>query len=159
MKKLESIGEYPGSKIVFDKGFLRKCNVVRKLQGKYKLGMEIGIDIWMAALKSPIFKFSDIIAFMKIFKANSKVHSFLGGFNLRRESKEYKVPVYYILGGRDWQAPHVIAEDYFKDIKAPNKDIFIIPNAGHFLMMDQPDLVFDALSKINKKEKNVQCFL
>jgi pimeloyl-ACP methyl ester carboxylesterase len=89
---------------------------------------------------------------MKIFKANSKVHSFLGGFNLRMESKEYKVSVYYVLGGRDWQAPYVIAEDYFKDIKAPNKEIFVIPNAGHFLMMDQPDLVFQALSAINKNE-------
>lgn len=154
LKKLESIGEYPGSKIVFDKEFFRKCKVVRKLQGKYKLALEIGIDIWIAAFKSPIFKFSDIIAFMKIFKANSKVHSFLGGFNLRTESKEYKVPVYYILGERDWQAPYIIAEDYFEDIKAPNKEIFIIPNAGHFLMMDQPDLVFDALSAINKKEAN-----
>lgn len=152
LKKLKSIGEYPGSKIVFDKEFLRKCTIVRKLQDKYKLGIEIGIDIWIAMFKSPIFKFADIIAFMKIFKVNSKVHSFLGDFNLRTKSKEYRVPVYYILGERDWQAPCVIAEDYFKDIKAPNKEIFIIPDAGHFLMMDQTDLVFDALSAINKKE-------
>ncbi len=156
LKKLESVGEYPGSKIVFDKEFLRKCNIVHKLQGKYKLGVEIGINMWIAIFKSPIFKFSDIIAFMKIFKANSKVHSFLGSFNLRTESNEYKVPVYYILGERDWQAPYIIAEDYFKDIKAPSKEIFIIPSAGHFLMMDQPDLVFGALTAINKKEASYQ---
>lgn len=148
LKKLESIGEYPGGKVVFDKEFLK----VRKLQGKYKVGLELGMDIWIAIFKSPVFKFSDIIAFMKSFKANSKVLSFLGSFNLRTEVKEYKVPVYYVLGGNDWLAPYVIAEYYFKEIKAPNKEVFIIPNAGHFLMMDQPGLVFDALSAINKNE-------
>lgn len=147
LKKLESIGEYPGGKVVFD-----KVLKVRKLQGKYKVGLELGMDIWIAVFKSPVFKFSDIIAFMKSFKANSKVLSFLGSFNLRTEAKEYKVPVYYVLGGNDWLAPYVIAEDYFKEINAPNKEVFIIPNAGHFLMMDQPGLVFDALSAINKNE-------
>lgn len=34
MKKLESIGEYPGQRIVFKKEFLKKVEKVRKLQGK-----------------------------------------------------------------------------------------------------------------------------
>jgi pimeloyl-ACP methyl ester carboxylesterase len=153
MKKLESIGEYPGSKIIFEKEFLKKCNVVRKLQGKYKIGIKFGFHIFMAMFKSPIFRFSDIIAFMKIFKVNREVHSFLGEFNLLAESSVYKVPIYYILGGNDWQTPYSIAQDYFKGIEAPNKKIYVIPNAGHFTMMDQPDLFFDALSEINQIEE------
>ncbi|MDP4094723.1 MAG: alpha/beta hydrolase [Bacillota bacterium] len=153
MKMLEAIGEYPDSKIVFDKEFLKKCKVVRKLQGKYKVGMELGLSAWVTVFKSPIFKFSDIIAFMKIFKANEKVHSFLGEFDLRAQSSVYNVPIYYVLGGNDWQTPYIIAQEYFKEIDAPNKKIYIIPNAGHFAMMDQPDLFFEALSEI-KSRKN-----
>lgn len=156
MKKLESIGEYPSSKIIFNKEFLKKNNIVRKLQGKYKLGLDIGFSIWMAVFKSPIFKFSDIIAFLNLSKPNGEVRSFLGEFDLRTQSPVYKVPIYYILGGNDWQAPYIIAQDYFKEINAPNKKIYIIPNAGHFTMMDSPDLFFEALSEINQiEEKNV----
>ncbi|MGZ9583169.1 alpha/beta fold hydrolase [Paenibacillus marinisediminis] len=152
-KKLESIGEYPGNRIVFNREFLKKCEKVRQLQGKYNLAMKIDLAIWITVFKSPIFKFSDIIAFMKIFKANAKLHEFLGDFNLRTEPAEYKVPIYYILGGNDWQAPYVIAQQYFKEIEAPSKGIFTIPDAGHMTMMEQPDLFFDALQEINKREE------
>lgn len=156
LKKLEGIGEYPGNKIDFSKEFLKKCNVVRKLQGKYKIGLELGFSIWITMLKSPIFNLSDIIAFIKIPMANEKVLKFLGDFNLRNESSEYNVPIYYVLGGSDWQAPYIIAQNYFEQINAPYKKIYIIPNAGHFLMFDQPGLFFDALSEINRiEEKNL----
>jgi pimeloyl-ACP methyl ester carboxylesterase len=153
MKRLESIGEYPGHRIVFNKAFLKKCEKVRKLQGKYKLAMKINLSIWVTVFKSPIFKFSDIIAFMKIFRANANLHEFLGDFNLRTETADYKVPIYYILGGNDWQAPYIIAQKYFEEIEAPNKGIYIIPNAGHMTMMEQPDLFFNALLEIIKIEK------
>jgi pimeloyl-ACP methyl ester carboxylesterase len=152
LKKIELIGEYPGDKIVFNKEFLKKCEKVRKLQGKYKLGMKIELAIWLTVFKSPIFRLSDIIAFMKIFQANAKLHSFLGDFNLRNESAIYQVPIYYILGGNDWQTPYVIAEKYFEEIDAPDKNMFIIPNAGHMTMMEQPVLFFDALLEINNME-------
>ncbi|MEJ8547232.1 alpha/beta fold hydrolase [Brevibacillus borstelensis] len=151
-KKLQSIGEYPGNKIAFDREFLKKCGKIRKLQGKYNLGMKIDLSIWITVFKSPIFRFSDIIAFMKIFRANAHLHRFLGDFNLRNEKAEYKVPLYYILGGNDWQVPYVVAQKYFEEIKAPNKGIYIIPDAGHMTMMEQPELFFDALLEINKKE-------
>ncbi|SEC43271.1 alpha/beta hydrolase [Paenibacillus sp. GP183] len=153
MKRLESIGEYPGHRIVFNKAFLKKCEQVRKLQGKYKLGMKLDLTIWITVFKSPIFRVSDIIAFMKIFRANANLHKFLGDFNLRTETADYKVPIYYILGGNDWQAPYVISQTYFEEIEAPNKGIYIIPNAGHMTMMEQPDLFFDALLEIIKIEK------
>lgn len=151
LKKLEKIGEYPGSKIVFDRTFLQKCEAVRKLQGQYKLALKIDFGIWLAALTSPIFKLSDISSFKKAFQANQQVLAYLADFDLTAESAEYQVPVYYLLGGRDWQAPFVIAENYFADISAPDKKLYIIPDAGHTLMMDQPQLCFEALSDIHSR--------
>lgn len=149
LKQLERIGEYPGDRISFDSNFLKKCNMVRKLQGKYKVGMKLGISIWMAFLKSPIFRLSDITAFLHIFKANRLVYDFLGAFNLLTETRDYQVPVYYILGEEDWQVPYVIARDYFAEITAPDKKLYLIPKAGHFTMMDQPALFYDALAEIH----------
>lgn len=75
-------------------------------------------------------------------------------FDIRLERAEYKVPIYYILGENDWQTPHVIAEEYFKEINAPHKKLYLIPNAGHFTMLDQPNLFFSSLLEINNEEKN-----
>ncbi|MFD3269280.1 alpha/beta fold hydrolase [Paenibacillus dendritiformis] len=116
LKKLEKIGEYPGSKIVFDRAFLQKCEAVRKLQGQYELALKIDFGIWLAAVTSPIFQLSDISSFKKAFQANQHVLAYLADFDLTAESAEYQVPVYYLLGGRDWQAPFIIAENYFADI-------------------------------------------
>ncbi|MCZ8518311.1 MULTISPECIES: alpha/beta fold hydrolase [Paenibacillus] len=138
LKKLESIGEYPGDQIVFNPEFLKKCRKVRKLQGKYQLAVKIDLGIWITVFKSPLFRFSDILAFRQIFKANAHLHRFLGSFDLRAESTAYQVPIYYISGENDWQAPYIIAQQYFDEIEAPHKEIFIIPGAGHMAMMDQP---------------------
>lgn len=152
LRKLQAIGEYPGEK--FDENTLKKCMKVRKIQGDYNLGVKIW-PLFVAAMKSPILKFSDFSAFMKGSKSNKKIIEYMGVFDLNSEAAEYEVPVYYILGDNDWQVPYVIAKEYFNKINAPRKKIYIIPNAGHFTMLDQGDLFFDALLDIHKKEEEI----
>lgn len=151
LRKLERVGEYPGAKI--DGKFMKKCGAVRKIQGKYNLAVKMSLQIFLTAYKSPIFKFSDIIALPKGVKANEKVMEYLGAFDLKVETRDYKVPMYYILGSNDWQTPYVIAKEYFETINAPRKDIYLIPEAGHMTMIDQPASFFDALIEINNKEE------
>lgn len=124
LKKLKAIGLYPGDKVSFDKEFIKRCNKVRALQGKYKLLSDSFISIFKIVSKSPIFQMSDFFAYKKLFKANQKVYGFFSDFNLWEESKEYKIPIYYILGKNDWQTPYVIAEKYFNEISAPEKNLF-----------------------------------
>lgn len=115
---------------------------VRKLQGKYNLAVKVDLSICKTAFKSPIFKLSDISAMIKGFKANEEIQDYLGAFDLNSECEEYKMPIYYILGGNDWQTPYVIAKEYFNKINAPHKEFYLIPNAGHMTMLDQPELFF-----------------
>jgi len=150
LKKLEAIGDYPGEK--YDDKFMGKCTKMRRIQGKYNLAVKMDLSIFITAFKSPIFKFSDLSALIKGFKANEKTLEFLGTFDLKLEPAEYKVPIYYILGENDWQTPYVIAQEYFNTINAPNKSFYLIPNAGHMTMLDQPQLFFEALLEINNKE-------
>lgn len=151
LKKLEAIGDYPGEK--FDSSFMKKCGRVRRIQGKYNLAMKISLFFCVAIFKSPIFKLSDIFAMVKASKANKGVLEYLYAFDLKSQLAEYKVPIYYILGKDDWQTPYVIAEKYLNKIQAPDKKLYLIPNAGHMTMIDQPQLFFDALLEINSKQK------
>lgn len=157
LKKLETVGEYPGERIVLNSEFLKKCTLVRKLQGKYGLGLNLGLAIWITALRSPIFKFSDLKALKESSKANKNVlEEFLGSYDLRMEPADYEVPLYYILGENDWQTPYIIAKDYLDGVNAPRKKLFLIPNASHFTMFDQPKLFCDSLIEIYQLESGKQ---
>ncbi len=150
LRTLETIGEYPGNRIVFDQEFLRKLRKVRKLQGQYQLAVKVGCSIMITAFKSPIFRVSDLIAAMKNSRANVHLYQYLGDFKLHTDGANYPMPIYYILGSNDWQTPYVIAEKYFEEIEAPHKALYIIPEAGHMTMMDQPRLFFETLREIHK---------
>ncbi|GFP76097.1 alpha/beta fold hydrolase [Clostridium fungisolvens] len=151
LKKLEDIGEYPDKE--YSEEWLKKCLKLRKLQEKYKLAASMDLSISLIAFKSPIFKLSDIIALMKAFKSNGKLVEFLVNFNLKLETNKYEIPIFYIMGGNDWQTPYSEAEDYFNKIEAPLKKYYLIPNAGHMTMLDQPNLFFEALQDIAERHK------
>ena len=74
---------------------------IRKLQWLYDLAGKSDLPVFISVFKSPIFKLSDLFAFSKGLKANSKVHEFLEKLNLAADSSDYKVPIYFILGEDD----------------------------------------------------------
>ncbi|TQI69039.1 alpha/beta hydrolase [Clostridium sp. KNHs216] len=150
LQKLEALGDYPGDNHGI--AFKNKSAKLRAVQGKYNLAATGNTSAILALIKSPIFKLSDITALIKMDKPNQEVIEFWSRFDLRSESAEYKMPIYYVLGENDWQTPHVISEEYFKTIEAPRKKIYLIPDAGHMTMVDQPDLFIDTLVDIRNRE-------
>ena len=149
LDRLEKIGVYPEKD--YNKSMIKKIQRIRILQGKYKVGMNF-ILIIKTLLKSPIFRLSDISSLFKGMNNNNKLWDFLFSHNLYEESRDYEIPVFYILGDRDFQAPNTIASHYFNSINAPNKKMFIIKDAGHFMMLDQPKLFANALAEICRFE-------
>lgn len=147
LDSLEKIGVYPEKN--YEKPMIKKLQRVRILQGKYKVGMNF-IPIIKTLIKSPIFRLSDITSLFKGMNNNKKLWDFLFSHSLYEESRDYEIPVFYILGDRDFQAPHTIASGYFDLINAPNKKMFIIKEAGHFMMLDQPKLFTNALADISR---------
>lgn len=134
LKKLIDLGEYPVRN--FNMDIYKKMGAIRKLQGKYKLALTVDKNLIKLVLKSPITKISDIIAFLKCFKINTDVMNELMHFNLYDYGTEYKIPVYYVLGERDQQAPIELSMNYFEQLSAHVKKLYIIPNAGHLTMLD-----------------------
>jgi pimeloyl-ACP methyl ester carboxylesterase len=53
---------------------------------------------------------------------------------------------FFVIDGQDDHvAPTSAAVDYFNCVKAPKKDLVLIPNAGHFAWMTVPDKFLEAL--------------
>jgi pimeloyl-ACP methyl ester carboxylesterase len=152
LKKLQALGDYPGEQ--FDSQWLKKSLQLRKLQGKYHLTMKSNISPLKTLLTSPLFQFSDLSALIKGNKANKELMTFLGRFDLNADPAEYNVPLYYIVGEYDWQTPVALTQDYVQRINAPEKKIYIIPNAGHMTMVDQPALFLSLLRDIKNRQEN-----
>jgi pimeloyl-ACP methyl ester carboxylesterase len=152
LKKLKALGDYPGEQ--FDTQWLKKSLQLRKLQGKYHLTMKSNVSPLKTLLTSPLFQFSDLSALIKGNKANKELMTFLGRFDLNADPAEYNVPLYYIVGEHDWQTPVALTQDYVQRINAPEKKIYIIPNAGHMTMVDQPALFLSLLRDIKNRQEN-----
>ena len=152
LRTLKKIGDYPGEKLIMDDCFIKRMGQIRKLQGKYGLAIKIDGPMRKIVSTRPIFHTSDFWAMIKGPKANKYImKDFLAQFDLNTESASYEIPMYYILGENDWQTPYTIAEDYFEKIQAPDKKKYILPDAGHFAMLDQPTLFFEALREISQR--------
>lgn len=143
---LDSLGEYPGDdlQVMFEE----KLPKLRKLMGKYKVGMKMGVKNTLRIFTSPIFKFSDIAAIKGGINISSSINSELAEFDLREGNKEYKVPVFYVLGDRDFQTPYTIAASYLENVIAPKKKIWMIKDAGHLTPLDKPKEFTKAIKEI-----------
>lgn len=138
---LDAIGEYPfgeASPFSFDK-LMR----VRKLQRKYGLAVRFGASFFKAVLFSPHVKIRDLKAMKASFAANRELIEWvMTKFSLHENPAKYGIPVFYLLGDRDYQTPFVISSAYFETIEAPYKRLYTIKNAGHFPQLDNlPDFV------------------
>ncbi|BAE81812.1 alpha/beta fold hydrolase [Desulfitobacterium hafniense] len=149
LAQLEKIGDYPESN--YEKPMIKKIQSIRILQGKYKIGMNFG-PILKALLKSPVFRLSDLSSLVKGMSNNKELWNYMFSSNLYSESRVYQMPVFYILGADDFQAPHTIATRYFDTIEAPLKKLFIMNGAAHFMMLDQPKGFAQILSEIRRIE-------
>ena len=137
-KKLEKIGEYPVVD-TFDMNVMRKMGKVRNLQGKYHLAATFDKSMIRMFMNSPIMGIKDIFPFIASMMVNMQVMKELMSFDLRNKGVEYHVPVYYVLGENDQQTPVELSKAYFNEITAPDKKLYLIKNAGHAAMIDNPD--------------------
>ncbi|MGF7060665.1 alpha/beta fold hydrolase [Brassicibacter mesophilus] len=76
-------------------------------------------------------------------------------FDLNEYSKNYQVPVYFISGDSDCIPPHIMIEEYFNSIIAPDKEIFLIEKAGHLPFLDNPEAFCNVVGEILKVRLNI----
>jgi len=105
-------------------------------------------DVFEIYGKSPIWTPEDEIQADGIEKFNQKLYEeILWGYDIRNV-KEYKVPIYYVLGRHDKITSSTLAAKYFETIQAPKKDLYWIEDAGHLPDTDNPSAFFSTVKEI-----------
>lgn len=105
-------------------------------------------------LFNPYYSLGD---FYRVIKADFSVYNdFIDSDEFRQFSllgrTEYQVPFYNINGDKDYQTNWLIAREYFDDISAPRKEMFIMTDMTHGLLESRSGEFSEILHEIAGKE-------
>ncbi|MCL2619341.1 MAG: alpha/beta fold hydrolase [Defluviitaleaceae bacterium] len=143
LKKLDALGDYPNVSLENYNNHMFRFG---RLQSKH--GQAINVSkLLRVALKSPVFKLTDLPMYMKSIKANKDFQDSLADYTIW-DITQYDLPVYYILGRDDWQTPSTTAAEYFEKINAPHKKLYWVEDAGHITDIDNPKGFCDVMREI-----------
>lgn len=78
----------------------------------------------------------------------NKVIPQLQEFDFRKDALDLKVPVYFMIGRHDVRSNYSLAEDYFKKLQAPSKELFMFEDSGHDMIWQETDKFHDIM--VNK---------
>ncbi len=78
----------------------------------------------------------------------------LEGFDYRASVTSLEMPVYFISGESDYNCPWELVEEYCDIINAPDKGFFLIPDAAHSPLWENPSVTCDILKQIKEKTVN-----
>lgn len=105
-------------------------------------------DVFEIYANSPTWTEEDELISESVEKLNEKLYAEVLFDWEVNGAEDYAVPVYYILGRHDEMTSSVIAAEYFETIKAPQKGLYWIEDAGHLLDTDNPSAFFRAIKEI-----------
>jgi len=143
IKAIKSLAPYPPPDKSFDEGVLELIMEVRNWQAKYGLAASVSIEQILTLLFSPHYRLKEKLNYRNALKNQMPLLKSLfdkvDTIDIHKFGLEYAIPVFYILGDKDYQTPHTLARTFFDKISAPQKEFFLIPNAGHNAMHDKTD--------------------
>lgn len=71
----------------------------------------------------------------------------LNGIDLRKQFNKIDVPVYFLLGRHDISTPTSFAEEYYKILQAPHKELIWFEHSGHEPWRNERDKFVDTVVK------------
>ncbi|MCR5805716.1 MAG: alpha/beta hydrolase [Oscillospiraceae bacterium] len=90
---------------------------------------------------------NEFYPYMDFFTGDMSKLSLLGKY-------DYKVPYYNINGDMDYQTNYELAREYFGQVNAPDKELFMMKDATHGLLLSRSEEFSEILHKIVEKQKN-----
>ncbi|MFW6318829.1 MAG: alpha/beta fold hydrolase [Bacillota bacterium] len=100
-------------------------------------------------LFSPEYSIMDSLNYLRgVYFTFSHVYQQLYGIDLRKTSITLDVPIYIIQGKYDYNAPVYLAEDYYNQLTAPDKEFIIFNHSGHNPWINQSDLFNDTVKSL-----------
>jgi pimeloyl-ACP methyl ester carboxylesterase len=97
---------------------------------------------WLSLLNGEAI--GDIAEFKKYFTENSEMTALFkeaNNINLFMSLPKVNCPVYFFVGKKDHQTNYLISEKYYKQLMAPEKNIFWFEKSGHLIPVTEPKLM------------------
>lgn len=88
-----------------------------------------------------------------ILQTFNHVYPQLYNVDLRKEYSTLDVPVYFLLGKHDINAPLSLTEDYYQKLDAPNKEIIWFEHSGHNPWINEPERFVEVVQQIAENKK------
>lgn len=88
-----------------------------------------------------------------ILQTFNHVYPQLYGIDLRKDYPKLEVPVYFLLGKHDLNAPISLVEDYYEKLEAPEKEIIWFEHSGHNPWMNEPERFVEVVQQIAERTK------
>lgn len=75
----------------------------------------------------------------------------LKDFDYRNSINAFEIPIYFLSGEYDYNCPWPLVKDYCEKLSAPDKGFYLIPNAAHSPLWENPTMSNDAMKEILEK--------
>ena len=115
-------------------------------------------DMYTTLLFNPNYTIKDLVGHVKNIEKEQKPYwKFFSGdmTKLSLTGKyDYEVPYYNINGDMDYQTNYWLACEYFEQVNAPQKEMFVMKNATHGLLESRSEEFSEILHKIAERQKN-----
>ena len=112
---------------------------------------EINHSDWdtLDTLFSPEYSVMDSVNFARgLLYTFSHVYQQLYGTNLREEHRDFEIPVYFLHGRYDVNAPVFLVEEYYEVVNAPDKELIFFEHSGHNPWIDESELFNETLREL-----------
>lgn len=76
------------------------------------------------------------------------VYPQLWDIDFREQATQLDVPVYFLIGRHDINAPTVLVEEYYEVLAAPHKEIVWFEHSGHNPWLSESDRFIDAMTEV-----------
>jgi|TARA_B100001964_G_scaffold77863_1_gene88180 pimeloyl-ACP methyl ester carboxylesterase len=94
---------------------------------------------------APEYSLLDIYAFFNGGSSIELVYDSLMAVDLPSRGLDFQIPIFFFLGRHDYVTPSSLAEMYFSEISAPQKEIVWFEKAAHAAMLAEPEKFTQAL--------------
>ena len=141
IKKLKAIGPPPylddfRSKLMTQRGILGRYG--GEVHGNRNGGTFI---LLRALLLASEYSWADRInVFRGIFANMRLMWPKILDIDLMKQAPELEVPVYFLEGRHDYEAPATLAESYFQMLRAPRKELIWFEQSAHFVNTEEAEL-------------------
>lgn len=128
-------------------------NAILKKYGYSIMNDKVDYNIVTTILFNPNYSLANWLAF---FQRDHRVYfdffrsDAFKAFSLKGRNT-YRIPYININGDMDYQVNHKLAEDYFNQIAAPQKDLFLMKNTRHGLLVSKSEEFSKLLHQVYEK--------